>query len=96
MTVLSSLYPGGHGELEPESLCGWMDWDSRDITETLHWDQVVKRDLPGKWGFPLFFFLISVFFDVLLSFDSVLPYFSINGTNEMFRICNFQPLVSLL
>lgn len=47
-TMLSSLYPGGPGELEPESLCDWMDWDSRDITGTLAWDQVVKRDLPSK------------------------------------------------
>lgn len=55
-TMLSSLYPGGHGELEPESLCDCMDWDSRDITGTLAWDQVVKRDLLSKGYFSLFIF----------------------------------------
>lgn len=44
VTVLSSFYPGGHGELEHESyLCGWMDWDGREVTGKLHWDQAVVR-----------------------------------------------------
>lgn len=57
-TMLSSLYLGGHGELEPESSYGWMDWDSRDITGMLAWDQVVKRDLPGKGYFPFSFIIL--------------------------------------
>lgn len=65
MAVLPSFYPGGHGELEPESLCRWMDWDGRDLTGTLHWDQVVKRDLTEQ--------VVSFFLSFLLLVCSLMP-----------------------
>lgn len=44
VTVLSSFYPGGHGELEHDSLFVWLDgWDGREVTGKLHWDQVAVR-----------------------------------------------------
>lgn len=58
-----------------------MDWDSRDINRDVGLGPGCQEGFTGQ-GVLLFYFL-SLFFDILLSVDSVLPYFSINGTNEM-------------
>lgn len=75
MTVLPSFYPGGHGELEPESLFVSLDglgWQrpNRDVSLGPGCQEGLNR----ASGFLFSFFsLVSMFFDALLSLDSSLP-----------------------
>lgn len=96
--MLPPLYPGWHSELEPEFLCGWLYGLGRQRRNGgVALRLGCQEGITGQGFFFSFFFsLISIFFDVLLSFDSVVPYFFANGTEEMFRIYTFQPSVSLL
>lgn len=56
MTVLPSLYLGGYGELEHESLCGWMYWDTRDGTGRCTGTKLSRGTYQAS-GFPLCFLL---------------------------------------
>ena len=73
--MLLSFCSGGHGELEPESLFVWLD--------ALGWQRCNREVVLGpgcQEGLtgqvvpppPISPFLISIFFDALLSFDSSL------------------------
>lgn len=82
-TVLSSLYPGGHGELEPESLCDCMDWDSRDITGRWLGTRLSRGIYRARGIFPFFFSPIIWYPAVFWFCFTIL---SINSANEMLRI----------
>lgn len=74
--MLPSLYPGEYGELEPESFFVWLDGlgqqrCNRDVT--LGPDCQAGLYRPRKW-FPFAFSPVSIFFDVLPSFGSVVPF----------------------
>lgn len=74
VTVLLSFCSGGHGELEPESLFVWLDglgWQRRN--REVVWGLGCQEGLTGQVVPTPPHFLISIFFDVLLSFDSSLP-----------------------
>ena len=76
VTVLLSFCSGGHGESEPESFFVWLDelgWQRHNREVVLGSDcqeGLTGQVVPPPPHFPL---LISIFFDVLLSFDSSLP-----------------------